>query len=229
MIDASGTRLLGHGQVRADRLTLDLADISGRFVLLLIDDDGNVERYLGALTPDARLVLQLADGVQVGISDFFAKRGIELLFGGPGAARTPQPDDDPAGPAVDDEGDDGDDDGHGENGDRDTDGDYGDTDGQDDDSEDDRPSDGEDEGDPDEQDDAADADESGDDEQDDETGDDDQDESDDPEDDGDQGETGEVWTGAAAASVGSPPTSVGPWQATAPGPAAPSPLGLATA
>ncbi|MBW7916714.1 MAG: hypothetical protein H3C53_08545, partial [Trueperaceae bacterium] len=59
LIDASGTRLLGHGLVVGGKLALDLAEVTGRFVLLLVDDAGNVERLLGSRSPGGDLVLEL--------------------------------------------------------------------------------------------------------------------------------------------------------------------------
>lgn len=112
LIDASGTRLLGHGLVVGGKLALDLAEVTGRFVLLLVDDAGNVERLLGSRSPGGDLVLELVDGSSPTLAEFFASRGITLLLGsgGAGAADAPAgPGSQPGGGDDEDDGDDQDD------------------------------------------------------------------------------------------------------------------------
>lgn len=128
LIDTSGTRLLGHGRVFAGRLTLEMADIQGRFVLLLIDDDGNIERHVGMRTFDGRLVVQLEGGVEIELHDFFAGRGIALQYVRPRDSSAGVGED---GPGDSDDGDDHEDDrdddhDDGQEDDRDDDGDGGD-------------------------------------------------------------------------------------------------------
>jgi len=112
LIDASGTRLLGHGLVVGGKLALDLAEVTGRFVLLLVDDAGNVERLLGSRSPGGDLVLELVNGSSPTLAEFFASRGITLLLGsgGAGAADAPAgPGSQPVGGDDEDDGDDQDD------------------------------------------------------------------------------------------------------------------------
>lgn len=80
LIDPSGTRLLGHGLFGGQKLVLDLADDTRDFVLLVVNDDGTMERLIGWQTAAGELFLQLPGGGAVGLTEFFARRGFGLVL-----------------------------------------------------------------------------------------------------------------------------------------------------
>lgn len=80
MLQPSGALVLGHGTLRNGRLVLSVAEDFRDFVLLLVDDEGAIERMIGHRTPTGQLVLRDAVGASASLQDFFAARGIELVL-----------------------------------------------------------------------------------------------------------------------------------------------------
>src|SRR5690554_1856908 len=142
VLDPGGSQLLGHGQLVGRRLSLELAQSVGDFVLLLVGPFGEVERLVGSEDADGALRLAHADGLDdVKLDVFFEGRNLDLVVVRKGRVRVPQPADGSAQGPDDGEPnpDPGDDDDPGDDGPDDDDDDDGrdDDGGPDDDSDDD--------------------------------------------------------------------------------------------
>lgn len=110
VLDQSGLQLLGYGTLAGKRLSLELTEQVGDFVLLLVGPFGELERFEGEEDADGALRLNQADGeVNLSLAEFFAGRNLDLLVVRKGRVRGP-PAPEPSGPVGPGDDDDRDDD-----------------------------------------------------------------------------------------------------------------------
>jgi len=81
VMDRSGHQLLGYGQLTGHRLSLEVTQRVGDFVLLLIGPLGELERLMGSEDADGFLRLERADGKEnLSLAAFFEGRDLELVM-----------------------------------------------------------------------------------------------------------------------------------------------------
>src|SRR5690554_7270661 len=92
VLDPGGSQLLGYGQLIGRRLSLELAQSVGDFVLLLVGPFGELERLVGSEDADGALRLAHAVGLDdVTLAVFFEGRNLDLIVVRKGGVGGPHP------------------------------------------------------------------------------------------------------------------------------------------